>query len=416
MPSEHCWGCKQRKQGVVLRSTDDRLCNDCFDENERQLLLQRMNTPSVVSDAINDLATAGNTTTALIPPMAVSSEATTAAAAAKGPRKQPNRSVKAASAAPTIPSSADNSASSSKSQQPNASPSPLIPQSAIQNNAATASSNTPLSLALSPSADSVEISALHLIVQQQQATINSLQRQLDFVLSFLGIADPSAQHPTSSEAGSNNSDQQSLTIMGPVQQTKYESSSAQSGSMSYSHAVSHDGARQSLQQIVLSTIDAENKRKQSRQKNVIISGLPSSSQQPDSELVEQLLCNELQISSSIRSCQRLGKPSQNKTQPVRVSLASQQEAIDILALAKRLRSSADNYISKNVYINKDLTKAEAEAAYNERCRRRTKETKQQGNHPQQSDTALPLTDQPLRSNNIPYSVPQHGRPKPGKQC
>jgi hypothetical protein len=385
-----------------------------------------MNTPSVVSDAINDLATAGNTTTALIPPMAVSSEATTAAAAAKGPRKQPNRSVKAASAAPTIPSSADNSASSSKSQQPNASPSPLIPQSgsAIQNNAATASSNALLSLSLSPStqtdtvttADPVEISALHLIVQQQQATINSVQRQLDFVLSFLGIADPSAQHPTSSEAGSNNSDQQSLTIMGPVQQTKYESSSAPSGSMSYSHAVSHGGARQSLQQIVLSTIDAENKRKQSRQKNVIISGLPSSSQQPDSQLVEQLLCNELQISSSIRSCQRLGKPSQNKTQSVRVSLASQQEAIDILALAKRLRSSADNYISQNVYINKDVTKAEAEAAYNERCRRRTKETKQQGNHPQQSDTALPLTDQPLRSNNIPYSVPQHGRPKPGKQC
>jgi hypothetical protein len=244
----------------------------------------------------------------------------------------------------------------------------------------------------------------------QQATINSLQRQLDFVLCFLGIADPRAQHPTSSEAGSNNSDQQSLTIMGPVQQTKYESSSAQSGSMSYSHAVSHDGARQSLQQIVLSTIDAENKRKQSRQKNVIISGLPSSSQQPDSELVEQLLCNELQTSSSICSCQRLGKPSQNKTQPVRVSLASQQEALDILALTKRLRSSADNYISQNVYINiKDLTKAEAEAAYNERCRRRTKETKQQVNHPQQSDTALPLTNQPPRSNNIPHSVPQQGR-------
>jgi hypothetical protein len=298
-----------------------------------------MNTSSVVGDAINDPATAGNTTAALnIAPMVVSSEATTAAAAAKGPRKQPNRSVKAASAAPTTSSSANNSASSSKSQQPNASPSPLIPQSTIQNNAATASSNTPLSLSLSPStqtyavttADSVEISALHLIVQQQQATINSLQRQLDFVLSFFGIADPSAQHPTSSEAGSNNSDQQSLTIMGPVQQTKSESSSAQSGSMSYSHAVSHGGARQSLQQIVLSTIDAENKRKQSRQKNVIISGLPSSSQQPDSELVEQLLCNELQISSSI-SCQRLGKPSQNKTQPVRVSLTSQQEALDILA-------------------------------------------------------------------------------------
>jgi hypothetical protein len=64
-----------------------------------------------------------------------------------------------------------------------------------------------------------------------------------------------------------------------------------------------------------------------------------------------------------------------------------------------------------VHINKDLTKVEAEAAYNERCRQQTKETKRQGNHPQQSDSALPLTNQPLpvRSNNIPHSVPQQGR-------
>jgi hypothetical protein len=40
----------------------------------------------------------------------------------------------------------------------------------------------------------------------------------------------------------------------------------------------------SLQQVVLSTVDAENKRKQARQKHIVIFGLLTSSQQPDTEL------------------------------------------------------------------------------------------------------------------------------------
>jgi hypothetical protein len=66
-------------------------------------------------------------------------------------------------------------------------------------------------------AASDEISALQLIVQQQQSTINSLQRQLDFVLSFLGIVDPNlnTQQPTSIVG--NNNDLQSLTTGGSVQ-------------------------------------------------------------------------------------------------------------------------------------------------------------------------------------------------------
>ena len=51
-------------------------------------------------------------------------------------------------------------------------------------------------------------------------------------------------------------------------------------------------------------------------------------------------------------------------------LQSASIAKDIVALAKYLRRSADEYIRGNVYINADLTRAEAEAAFHARCERR----------------------------------------------
>jgi len=51
-------------------------------------------------------------------------------------------------------------------------------------------------------------------------------------------------------------------------------------------------------------------------------------------------------------------------------LQSASIAKDIVASAKYLRRSADEYIRGNVYINADLTRAEAEAAIHARCERR----------------------------------------------
>jgi len=42
MVRERCWKCKVVKSGVELRACDDRLCNDCFDENELALKRLRM--------------------------------------------------------------------------------------------------------------------------------------------------------------------------------------------------------------------------------------------------------------------------------------------------------------------------------------------------------------------------------------
>ena len=38
MGKEQCWTCKVVKTGVVLRATEDRLCEDCLVKNEKALL------------------------------------------------------------------------------------------------------------------------------------------------------------------------------------------------------------------------------------------------------------------------------------------------------------------------------------------------------------------------------------------
>ena len=71
------------------------------------------------------------------------------------------------------------------------------------------------------------------------------------------------------------------------------------------------------------------------------------------------------MSVSIIQCKRLGKsPTTNdgRPQPLRVVLQSASIAKDIVSSAKYLRRSFDEYIRGNVFINADLTRAEAEAA------------------------------------------------------
>jgi len=55
---------------------------------------------------------------------------------------------------------------------------------------------------------------------------------------------------------------------------------------------------------------------------------------------------------------------------LRVVFESASIARDVIASAKYLRRSADEYVRGNVFINTDLTRAEAEAAYHARCERR----------------------------------------------
>jgi hypothetical protein len=106
----------------------------------------------------------------------------------------------------------------------------------------------------------------------------------------------------------------------------------------------------------------------------------------------QLFREEILLHCNIVSCRRFGKPFPGKTQLLTVCMSGP----NILAAAKRLRHSPDNYIC-HVYTNRDRTKSEGEAAYHARCRKRLK----QGSKNQlQSSIALHQISNKKQTTNV----------------
>ena len=131
-----------------------------------------------------------------------------------------------------------------------------------------------------------------------------------------------------------------------------------------------------VRQAVLTAIHTEMLSKQSRERNIIITGLHRSNTVSDKDLVCKMMFEELGLDTretGVTLCKRLGKSpftDDGRPQPLRVILPTATVARDILSSAKYLRQSADEYVRSNVYINADLTRAEADAAYHGRCARR----------------------------------------------
>jgi hypothetical protein len=230
-----------------------------------------------------------------------------------------------------------------------------------------------------------EMLTLRLVVQQQQLAIDSLQQQLKLVLGFLGL--PDSEHLSNSDQTKIGANPSLVDCSTPA------ATSTVYSNPSYASVVNSGKPPtfNTFQHAILTTVEAENRRKLERQKNVVISGLRTSNSQTDSQLVQTLISNELKIQPNIVTCQRLGKPSPDRVQLVKVCLSSTQEATNVLSAARGLRQSTDDYIRKSVYINRDLTKAETLSAYQERCRRREKQTNAQ-QQPQQQQPPTTQSD------------------------
>ena len=111
-----------------------------------------------------------------------------------------------------------------------------------------------------------------------------------------------------------------------------------------------------------------------RQKNIVVSGMKPSSTITDKDLIKNLIGTHLGIipipePSFVR---RLTTSSTDKIQPLLVCFPTETAASEILSQARNLRKSNSEYIKSNVYINRDLTKSEAAAAFEIREKRRIK--------------------------------------------
>jgi len=164
-------------------------------------------------------------------------------------------------------------------------------------------------------------------------------------------------------------------------------------------------AQKSFRESVVTAVYVDKQTKDSRASNVVISGLPPNPQRSDKDAVRSLLQSELKVVTDVKHCRRLGTQSHGRVQPLLVVLPSDDIAAQVLSLAKTLRNSANVEVRDSVYINPNLTKAEARAAYEVRCRRRERR-QQQSQRPdiERSDNLQPNSE-PQRSSSSRPTVP-----------
>lgn len=124
-----------------------------------------------------------------------------------------------------------------------------------------------------------------------------------------------------------------------------------------------------MKQAVAAAVYHDFKQHERRARNIVVSGLPTTVNDDDAQ-ASQLFESEFGIKPNIVKCRRLGKQQQNKIQPLLITLRSDGEAELYITRAKQLRNSTNNYNRQNIFINRDVTRAEAQAAYLDRCERR----------------------------------------------
>ena len=215
-------------------------------------------------------------------------------------------------------------------------------------------------------------------VKALRQTVVELRYQLSYVLSFLGIESDQNRNQNdngtmtnleNSVVGNNivpsvvqkdmDMDNSSNQIIPPTPSVPLYSTILQNPTVSLSA---------SLRRAVVSAVYTDFEEHDRRSKNVVINGLQTSS--ADKNAVQELCLKEFGYTPAIVKCQRLGRQQEGRIRPLLVVLKSTTDAEHLVKNAKNLRRSTNAQVRSSVFINADLTKAEASAAYQRRCRRR----------------------------------------------
>jgi hypothetical protein len=371
MPTERCWNCKLIKRGVELCPSDDRLCPECYTANERQLKEQR-------SATTGDNAAAASAVSILSdgPPNSDDESAHKPSAGDGGKSRSGRGNDKKSGRRPAVKQSTAEAAT----------PDTAPKQSAILQERATTACQTDGSCNTE-----AELTELRQLVDVQQGEINALRQQLDFVLSFLEIkgteighsttvnqSESSEQsHPCAAEdaTGANDTPSWSEVVVSRRRRPPRQPFSERS-----THLTDNGGAplvqtqrlvpQQTLQESLITAVYLDQSNQKRRSSSMIISGLQPDSSKSDRLLFSQLVLNEFGLQPEIVYVKRLGQPSPGKTRPLLVALKSIDQAQHIINSARQLRQSENPIVRDGVYINPNLTKAEAAAAYQLRIQRR----------------------------------------------
>ena len=127
-------------------------------------------------------------------------------------------------------------------------------------------------------------------------------------------------------------------------------------------------------------LETEKLEREKRCKNVIITGLPQVSGMSDSEMVSKFCKDNLAVKPHLLNCRRVGRSVPGKPRLLKVTLDNEHSVDDLIESSFTLRHSDDS-LAKRVYINRDLTPMEAEAAYESRQKRKATTDTSTNNRP-----------------------------------
>lgn len=168
------------------------------------------------------------------------------------------------------------------------------------------------------------------------------------------------------------------------------------------------------QNVTLIEFHRELEEKKRRSSNVVVRGLAPLPGISDDELFNRFMENNLTVKYPFKrnKCRRLGKAHPGKTQPLLVTFESVIGAADVLECASQLREKAPG-----VFINPDMTRAEAQAAYEERARRRERRRKAAEKQNQEVTNAHGIDhgdqDQVITVNRLNADAPPFAGSVPG---
>jgi hypothetical protein len=202
------------------------------------------------------------------------------------------------------------------------------------------------------------------VITSLKQEVAELKAQVDFLLDFFNLKQVN-RLPTTADQSQQMKPPDTATTNNPPTTDGYSKSvSSRSKPASVLSAP--------LRQAVLSAVYSDLSAKNNRSTNVVLSGIPPESTRADKDIVVDLIARELHIQTAVRVCRRLGRPTPGRIQPLCATLSSAVEVDQVLGCAKLLRSSSQSYVRDKIFINRDFTRAEAQAAYENRCRLRAR--------------------------------------------
>ena len=213
-----------------------------------------------------------------------------------------------------------------------------------------------------------EVNELKETVRRHEQTIAGLERCINDLLSAFGLQSPVAVSAVTMPG--IQPVPSAVVNAGGHSTATTSSSSSSTPSSSFTGAAAALPTPRTIRETIVTAVYIDKAASDRRSSSFVVSGLPPSSSCTDQVLVTDLCHRDLGIRPDVTAAKRLGQPSTGRSQPLLVHVKTTDEARQIIARAKNLRKSTDDFTRHNTFINVNLTKAEARAAYEVRCRRR----------------------------------------------